>query len=467
MCRRAAWLRVGSLMIPRTVISAVAALAATLLVASAAGATISSPKRISSSNVRIQGIAVGAGGGRTAIVMDGYDPKPNPDEFEVLARLGTATSLGSAQRLAGSGYLTGVAVGADGTAVAGWTQTINGKRTWRVAIARPGKSFGSARTLGDPGVFTGDLAVTPKGRIVAIWRTRSSDRSVRVAIAPPGGWFGAAKTIGVARQDQPLVACGPDGTVVATWLDTPPAPQPPPAPAPTDRTAEIQATTLASSASAFAAPATLASFTYWGSAVPALSTGPGGVVVSWPQPMAKVRELVRLLPHGTFDSAIDLTTSAPIAGIGLQNKLALGLPSDLTISALWQDAKTKNAESDQLTSSVVKTSTRPAAGEHGLFSAGKTLSTSGWLAGGPEAGALTDRTIAAWGETAKTKPSRLRIAIRSNGRWTVASPLKAPDLDTNSVSLAAGSNHVPVVWIQHPDAKRPGGQAYLATYQPS
>src|SRR5512144_3205657 len=175
-------------MIRRTFIPAVAALAVTLLVASPAGATISSPKRISSSNLRIQGVAVGAGGGRTVIVMDGYDPKPNPNEFEVLARLGTATSLGSARRLAGGGYLTGVAVGADGTAVAGWTQTINGKQTWRVAIARPGKSFGSARTLGDPGVFTGGLAVTPKGRIVAIWRTRSSDRSVRVAIAPPGDW---------------------------------------------------------------------------------------------------------------------------------------------------------------------------------------------------------------------------------------------------------------------------------------
>jgi len=458
-------------MIRRTFIPAVAALAATLLVASPAGATISSPKRISSSSLRIQGIAVGAGGGRTAIVMDGYAPKPNPDEFEVLARLGTATSLGSAQRLAGGGYVTGVAVGADGTAVAGWTQAINGRRTWRVAIARPGKSFGSARTLGDPGVPTGDLAVTPKGRIVAIWRTRSSDRSVRVAIAPPGGWFGGAKTIGVARQDQPLVASGPDGTVVATWLDTPPAPQPPPAPAPTDRTAEIEATTLASSASTFAAPATLASFTYWGGAAPALATGPGGVVVSWPQPMtAKVRKVVRLLPHATFESAfdlLDLTASAPIAGIGLENKLALGLPSDLTISALWQDAKTQNAESDRLTSSVVKTSTRPAAGEHGLFSAAKTLSTSGWLAGGPEAGALTDRTIAAWGETAKTKMSRLRIAIRINGGWTVASPLKTPDLDTGSVSLAAGGKHVPVVWIQHPDARRPGGQAYLATYRPS
>ncbi len=456
-------------MIRRTVIPAVAALAATLLVASPAGATISSAKRISSSSLRIQEITVGAGGGRTAIVMDGYDPKPDPDKYEVLARLGTATSLGPAQRLAAGGFLTGVAVGADGTAIAGWEQTINGKQTWRVAIARPGKSFGSPRTLGDPGVRRGDLAVTPKGRIVAIWRTRSSDHSVRVAIASPGGWFGGAKTIGVARQDQPIVASGADGTIVATWLDTPPAPQPPPAPAPTDRTAEIQATTLASSAAAFVAPSTLASFTFWGSG-PALSTGPGGVVVSWPQPMAGVRELVRLLPHATFESAfdrLDLTASAPIAGIGLENKLALGLPSDLTISALWQDAKTKNAEDPRLTSSVVKTSTRPAAGEHGLFSAAKTLSTSGWLAGGPEAGALTDRTIAAWGETAKTKPSRLRIAIRSNGSWTVASPLKAPDLDTNSVSLAAGSKHVPVVWIQYPDAKRPGGQAYLATYRPS
>ena len=445
-------------MVRRAVIPAIAALAAALLVAAPAGATISSPKRISPSNLRIQGVAVGAGGGRTAIVMDGYDPKPSPDRFEVLARLGTATSLGAAQRLAGSGYVTGVAVGADGTAVAGWTQTINGKRTWRVAIARPGKSFGSARTLGDSGVFNGVLAVTPTGRIVAIWRARTSDHGVRVAIAPPGGWFGGARTIGVARQNQPLlVTSGPDGTVVATWLDAPTAPPPP---------AWIQATTLPPSGSAFAAPTTLASLTYWGSGGPALSAGPGGVVVSWPQTSAAgVRELVRLLPDGTFESPIDLTTSAPIAGIGLENKLALGLPSDRSINALWQDARTKTAENPELTSSVVKTSTRPAAG--GRFSAPRTLSTSGWLAGGPEADALTGRTIAAWGETAKTRPSRLRIAIRSNGSWTVASPLKAPDLDTGSVSLAAGGRHVPVIWIQHPDAERQRGQAYLATYRPS
>jgi len=453
-------------MVQRTLILIIVTLASALLVAGPAGATISSPKRISPSNLRIQGLVVGSGGSRTAIVMDGYDPKPNPDAYEVLARLGTATSLGSTQRLAGSGFVTGVAVGADGTAIAGWEQTVNGKRTWRVAIARPGKSFGSARTLGDPGVVSGDLAVTPKGRIVAIWRSRSSDHSVRVAIAPPGGWFAGAKTIGLARQGQPAVTSGPDGTVVATWLDTPPAPQPPPAPAPTDRTAEIQATTLAPSASAFAAPTKLASFEYWDTA-PALSTGPGGVVVSWTQPMTSVRKLVRVLPHGTFDFPIDLSASAPIAGIGLENAGPLGLPSDLTITALWQDAKLKNAESDQLISSVVKTSTRPAAGEHGLFSAAKALSAPGWLAGGPEAGALTDRTIGAWGETAKTKPSRLRIAIRSHGNWTVASPLKAPDLDTGSVSLAAGSKHVPVVWIQRPDPTHSGGQAYFATYRPN
>jgi hypothetical protein len=404
--------------------------------------------------------------------MDGYDPKPNPDAYEVLARLGTATSLGPAQRLAAGGFLTGLAVGADGTAVAGWEQTINGKQTWRVAVARPGKSFGSARTLGDPGVRSGNVAVTPNGRIVAIWRTHSSDHGVRVAIAPPGHWFGVAKTIGLARQDQPGVTSGPDGTVVATWLDTPPAPQPAPAPAPSDRTAEIQATTLAPSASTFAAPTALASFTYWGGAAPALATGPGGVVVSWAQPMERrgtARKLVRLLPHSTFGAfdLLDLTASAPIAGIGLENGLALGLPSDLTISALWQDAKTKSSENPTLTSSVVRTSTRPAAGEHGLFSAARTLSAPGRLAGSPEAGALTDRTVAAWGETAATTPSRLRIAIRSHGNWTLASPLKAPGIDTNSVALAAGGKHVPVVWIQRPDARRSGGQAYLATYRPS
>lgn len=446
---------------------ALAALAAALLLAAPAGAAVSVPERISPSGLRIQALAVGAGGGRTAIVMDGFTPAPGTLQFQVLARLGTGSTLGSTQRLAGGGSVTGVAVGADGTAIAGWTQTIGGKRTWRVAIARPGKAFGTARTLGDPGVFAGDLAVTPKGRIVAIWRTRSTDHNVRVAIASPGGWFGGARTIGVARQDAPAVVAAPDGTVVATWLDTPPAPQPPPAPAPSDRTAEIRATTLASAASTFAAPTTLASFTYWGDAAPSLPTGPGGVVVSWPEPMTAVRKLVRLLPGGSFESPLALTASAPIAGIGLSNALALGLPPDLTISALWQEARTTNAESGELASAVVKTSSRPAAGEHGAFSAARQLSTAGWLAGGPQATALTGRTVAAWGETAKTKPSRVRVAIRSHGSWTLAAPLNAPNLDTSSVSVAGGNTAVPVVWIQLSARPEPGGQAYLATYRPS
>ena len=455
-------------MIRRTVIPVVAVLAATLLVASPAGATISSPsgsrRRICASKT----LPVGAGDGRTAIVMDGYDPKPNPDEYEVLARLGTATSLGPAQRLAAGGFLTGVAVGADGTAIAGWEQTINGKQTWRVAIARPGKSFGSARTLGDPGVRTrrsrgdaegphrGDLA-HPLERSQRAGRDRVARRLVRRREddrrRPAGSADRRLRPRRDRRRDVARHAAGAAAPARAS-ADRPHRGDPGDDP----RVERIRVRG--------ADHARL--IHVLGQRAP---RSPPGRVASWSPGRSRWRPRAQAgapaAPRHLRVRALDLTASAPIAGIGLENKLALGLPSDLTISALWQDAKTKNAESDQLTSSVVKTSTRPAAGEHGLFSAAKTLSTSGWLAGGPEAGALTDRTIAAWGETAKTKPSRLRIAIRSNGSWTVASPLKAPDLDTNSVSLAAGSKHVPVVWIQHPDAKRPGGQAYLATYRPS
>jgi hypothetical protein len=45
--------------------------------------------------------------------------------------------------------------------------------------------------------------------------------------------------------------------------------------------------------------------------------------------------------------------------------------------------------------------------------------------------------------------------------------LQTRDLDTNSVSLAVGSSHAPIVWVQRKDVKLSGGQAYLAMYRPN
>lgn len=435
-------------------------MAAVLLAAGPAAASVSTPKRVSPSDLRVQGVAVGAGGGRTAVLLEGYDSRPNPDAFSLTARLGTATSLGSPQTLARTSVISQVAVGADGTAVAVWTEDVRGgTRSLKTAIARPNARFGSVRVLAGPGpvrVTVDAVAVTAQGRAVVSW----NDGAIRVAIAPPGGRFGTPQTL-AAGDGLPALAAAPDGTVIASWTDTPPAPEPPPAPAPTDRTAEVLAATLAPGASRFGAATQLDALQMW-FAGPGADAGPGGAAVFW-RAAGTQRRLVSVLPGGVFTSPVTMPPMPLISGIGVTDRPALGFPADGSIVALWQVATTKGAESSTLTSSVVRTSTRP---KGRGFSAERTLSATGRLAGAPAAGALTDRTVAAWGEGATTTADRLRVAVRFRGGWTVRTPITTSGIDTGSLSLAAGARHVPMVWIQRKDVRRPGGEAYLATYRP-
>lgn len=438
-----------------------------LLVAGAAAApaaaSLSASQRISPSQLRIQQVDVAAGGGRTAVLLSGYDPKPDPDRFTLTARLGTPSGLGSPQTLATTSALGTVAVGADGTAVAVWNESRAGNREiLRAAFARPGKGFGAARTLAQATrVAPGGVVVTRTGRAVVSWREGGGPVRVLLAVAAPGGAFGAPREIAGAEA-APALGVAADGTVVAAWLDTPPAPSPPPAPPPADRTAEVNAATLAPAATRFTRATTLDTLTYWPGSSPGVASGPGGAAIDW-RPPGATKQLVSVLPGGVFAPAVATPPMPTIAGIGLSGVLALGLPSGGSIDALWQLARTRGAESSVLTSSVVQTSTlRPG----GTFSPARTLSASGWLAGSPEAGALADRTVAAWAETANTRPSRLRLAVRRRGAWTTLTPRTTPVVDSGSVDLAAGRAHVPVVWIQRPDVRSPGGRAYLATYRP-
>ncbi len=423
---------------------------------------MSTPQRVSPSTLRVQGLAVGAGGPRTVVLLEGYDPRPNPDVFTLTARVGTATRLGSPQTLARTSVISQVAVGADGTAVAAWTErTRSGAQTVKAAIARPDTRFGTVRTVVPPGRVTlGSVAVTAQGRAVISWRTGDPSGRTSVAIAPPGGRFGPAQTLGDV-QGLPVLAAAPDGTVIASWIDTPPAPQPPPAPAPTDRTSEVYAAALAPDAPRFGAATQLDSLQMWFSG-PGVGAGPGGAAVFW-RFAGMQRRLVSVLPGGVFTPAVVTPPMLTAAGIGLTDGLSLGFPSNGSTVAVWQDAVPKSAESSELSSSVVRTSTRV---RDGAFGAARTLSARGLLAGFPEAGALTDRTVVAWDEGSRTTPGRLRVAVRYRGAWTVRAPITTPGADSGSLGLAAGRTHVAMVWLQRKNIREPGGEAYLATYRP-
>lgn len=302
--------------------------------------------------------------------------------------------------------------------------------------------------------------MTAQGRAVLTWREGDPTGPAQVAIAPPGGRFGTPRPLGDA-QGLPVLAAAPDGTVIASWIDAPPSPQPPPAPAPTDRTWEVYAATLAPGASRFGAATQLDSLQV-GISGPGVGSGPGGAAVYW-RFEGMQRRLVSVLPGGVFTPAVATPPMRTAAGIGLEDELSLGLPSNGSTVAVWQDAVPEGAESSGLASSVVSTSTRL---RGGIFGAPRTLSARGLLAGAPEAGALTDRTVAAWSEGSKATPARLRVAVRYRGAWTVRAPISTPGADSNSLALAAGRAHVPMVWIQRKNVREPGGAAYLATYRP-
>lgn len=423
---------------------------------------MSTPQRVSPSNLGVQGVAVGAGAGRTAVLLEGYDARPNPDVVTLTARLGTATSLGPPQTLARTSVISHLAVGADGTAVAAWTEgTRSGSRVLKAAIARPNARFGTVRTVAPAGRVTlGDVAVTAQGRAVISLRTGDPSGPMSIAIAPPGGRFGSPQPLGDA-QGLPVLAAAPDGTVIASWIDAPPSPQPPPAPAPTDRTWEVYAATLAPGASRFGAATQLDSLQMWFTG-PGADAGPGGAAVYW-RSTGMQRRLVSVLPGGVFTSPVTTPAMPTVAGIGLPDQLALGFPSNGSTVAVWQAATTTGGDSPNVTSSVVQTSTRP---RSGAFGAVRSLSARGLVAGAPEAGALADRAVAAWNEGSEATATRLRIAVRYRGSWTVRRPIATPGVDSNTLALAAGRKHVPMIWIQRKNIREPGGQAYLATYRP-
>ncbi|MGZ4294671.1 MAG: hypothetical protein ACXVRM_10555 [Solirubrobacteraceae bacterium] len=386
------------------------------------------------------------------------------------ARLGTTTRLGPLQRLAGGGIESlQVAVGSDGTAVAAWTARPRGSRlVLRAALAAPGHRFGRAQTLSQAREMAlGGVGVSATGRAVVAWSLDTSGRPMRVAVARAGGRFARAQTLGPC-QDWPAVAVAPNGTVVVAWMEPSTLVAAPSA-------YRVLAATLARDAARFTAPTELATIPSGPGSMstlvfgPKAASGPGGAAISWRQVPGTEGWLVShtgvasLNSDGSFAPAAALPPSTYSAGLGGDPAhLALGIPVGGSTVALWHEVRTHG---NTVTSFAVKTSLRPRGGD---FSPATRLSATGWLAGLPQAGALRDRTVAAWGEYGRPgHHPRVRVAVRRVGRaWARLPALTAPGLDAGSVAEAAAPHYAVVSWIQIRRTSKGGGRLYLTSYRP-
>ncbi|MBJ7472627.1 MAG: hypothetical protein JHD16_15070 [Solirubrobacteraceae bacterium] len=431
--------------------------AACCAAAPTAQAAVSTPTRVSPSGQRVQDQAVGAGGGRTAVLMSAYTSRAGQWKYGVYARIGTPRRIGPLQRLAGrQGRTPSIAVGADGTAVAAWVESRIGPR---VSIAPPGRPFGPVRQLTAttasapsprPTVTLAGVAVTSAGRAVVTWRAGSS---VEAATADAGRRFRSTAVLGTSRTYMPTITVGLAGTAVVGWIDTPEPPQPN-SPGP-GRGALVQATTLLPSQTAFQTPTTLATLGYWGSSWGALGTGPSGAVVTWTQ--ATELRVSRAGLTGEFSAPSSMLPST-------RNSFGVATENDGATTVLWRTLEYAGAESDTVSRGAVYASTLP-------LNAGptpaQTLSGAGWVPGNPQVAALASRTLAAWGETRTNRTSRLRVAIHRPGQpWQTLPTVRTENIELFTVRAAGSAHHGAITWVQNTSGDERSGPLYLATYRP-
>lgn len=433
-----------------------------LLSAPAAQAGMTTPRVVSPPGLAVQEQAVAAGGGRTALLMTGLtNVRAKRGQAAVYARVGHDPTLGRTVRLAARrGGSPTVAVGADGTAVAAWTEHGIGVRA---TIAPPGKPFGPVRTLRpslptgglDRGFTIGGIVVAPSGRAVITWRTAET---VQVAIAPPLGRFQRAAAIGTARYFDPSIALGFAGTVVIGWLDTPAAPQPnqpPPGPG------VVRAATLSEATSSMSTPVDLANINYWPAGVSAAG-GPAGALIKWWESGS-----LRIARVG-----LTRAIATPITAPGSTVEAATGLATDAAGDAVFVTRSVTLAGGDDLETVTAGTVGASVAPVDGVFGPVQRLSTVGWIAEAPQVGAMPDRTLVAWEERQAKTRGRVQVAFRrAGGVWTAlrARTIAVPeDGRSSSVRVGADAHHAPVTWITYAGVKDPsiGGRLALSVYRP-
>ncbi|MDO8187924.1 hypothetical protein Q5424_11270 [Conexibacter sp. JD483] len=120
-----------------------------------------------------------------------------------------------------------VAVGADGSVAAGWSQRAADRSTrWagRIALKRPGAGWSAATPLTTSADETSSpsLTIAPDGTVTAAWsRVDGTDSlsHVEVAHTTAGGWSAPDAITASPDADEPKLARGADGTLGLTWLD--------------------------------------------------------------------------------------------------------------------------------------------------------------------------------------------------------------------------------------------------------
>jgi hypothetical protein len=268
------------------------------------------------------------------------------------------------------------------------------------------------------------------------------------------------QTLGNSEYDPPAVTVSPNGTVVVAWLNTPTPPPPLATSPPEAYTARLLATTISPHAATFAPATELAALNDW-SRRPDATSGPGGAVVTW-RHAADQKRLVSLTPQNVFEPAVALPPSTYNTRERRPPRARNSRRRDNRRAVARGPYAQSRRPSE--TFAAIYSCVRPPGGE---FSSAAQVSTPGWLAGPPHAGALTDRTVAAWTET-RADRVRLRIAARRSGHaWTTLHRLLTPRIDINSVNVAASPRYAVVTWIQQASRSiSSGGSMYLTTYRP-
>jgi hypothetical protein len=115
-----------------------------------------------------------------------------------------------------------VAAGPDGTVVAVWTRTANGKSQVVGSVRRPGGSFSAPTPISGPTGRHPDLAIDGKGVATVVWDELSPVTGrfrIRQATGPAGGSFGATEDLsdGLDQSRFPVVAVNSQGTTIVAW----------------------------------------------------------------------------------------------------------------------------------------------------------------------------------------------------------------------------------------------------------
>jgi hypothetical protein len=269
-----------------------------------------------------------------------------------------------------------VALGADGTAVAAWTQFVPSGGNWVLQVARrkPGEAFSAPITVAGTGnvdLASARVGVDGSGNATILY---SLSGAYAVAAWPAGdAGPGTGQTLAAGSRGE--LAVGRNGTAVAVWLDPLATASP-----------KVHAAARDSATGAFGADKTISQFGDGTTSITGLGAAIGDngqATVIWSRRQSGTVTLVEVnerAPGGTFTD-LGTSISDSLGGIAIEPAIAVD-PSGRS-TALWEQAtEVKYAERGP---------------GDAFWSTPQRASQAGLTAGSPSAGAApSGAVIAAW-----------------------------------------------------------------------